>query len=82
MIRRDHNKGYNWDHSAPETQGGLIDALIKKESTVDGVINEFKRSLPNYKGNHRKRVLVHLNHLTREHDDFPFKILDGNIIKN
>lgn len=77
MIRRAHNKGHVWNHNKIQNQDGLINSLIKNKKSIDDVVNEFKILLPNYKGNYRNRVVSHINHLVKEHDDFPYDIIDG-----
>lgn len=77
MIRRDHNKGHAWNHNKIQNQDGLINTLIREKISIDDVVNELKILLPNYKYNYRSRVVGHINHLVREHDDFPFEIVVG-----
>lgn len=77
MIRRDHNKGHIWNHNKIKNQDGLINTLIREKISVDDIVNEFKLLLPNYKYNYRNRVVGHIKHLIREHDDFPYEVVDG-----
>jgi hypothetical protein len=76
-VRRDHNKGHNWDHNQPDNQDGFINSLIKEDVSIDEIVNEFKQKYPDYKRNHRSRVLRHANHLLREHHDFSYLIVSG-----
>lgn len=80
MSGRDHNKGYDWDHNRPDNQDGFINSLIKKGKSVVDIIDTFEEAYPKH-ANPRKRVLRHINHLVKGHDDFPYKLKDGRFIK-
>lgn len=77
-IRRDHEKGHNWDHNKPGNQDYFINSQIREGIALEDIIRSFKNAFPN-NPDHRKRVLRHIKHLIREHDNFPYCVKDGNI---
>ncbi|GAM10444.1 hypothetical protein OR1_02733 [Geobacter sp. OR-1] len=76
-MRRDHNEGYPWDHNIIPNQDGFINSLIMDGKSLNLLVDEFVKKFPEYKGSHRGRVLRHVNHLVKEHDDFPYVLVEG-----
>ena len=75
-----HCRGHKWDHNQPDNQDGFINSLIKKGRSLDEMIEEFKSAYPKH-ADHRTRVQRHINHLVKEHDDFPYIVKDGRFVK-
>lgn len=69
---KSHSQGQTWDHNKPENQDGFINGLIKNNMSVKEIEIAFAKRFPEHT-NPASRVRRHINHLKKDHKDFPFE---------
>lgn len=76
---KSHSGGHNWDHNKEDNQDGFINMLIKKGNSLKEIEYEFSRRFKDHPSP-AQRVRRHINHLKKDHKDFPYDEIGGKFI--
>lgn len=77
---KSHSQGQTWDHNKPENQDGFINGCIKNSMSIKEIGIAFAKMFPEHT-NPVSRVRRHINHLKKDHKDFPFEeTSDGKFV--
>lgn len=78
---RGHSQGHSWNHNSPEKQDGFINGLFKDSITLKEIQIAFVKRFPDH-ANPTQRVRRHINHLKKDHRDFPYEEMnDGKFVQ-